>query len=538
MARDLISDINKSTWSKHPDYTFASYFLQRGNRTDEYLCSIPSADIESIEETEAKQIGQQLDAASDAKLLSVAIDIIAKSFPQNDCLFTYDLRGLYWTYGYCYADKVIQYHEVIPPNERRKKHKAAFPDLVFVLGRFTDASTGAVRIANQAEDRHKHMYETRGRSSFQLNDDKASPFSHHLAQKVVLQVVDSGSFCEIALKPRQVEIIYKCDTDAHGISQPQILDVPEVTTCQYKMMIHVPGLCALEQFAPHRHIKESMVDLTCQLIDKDVNKTESDLQTFEEHTSNVKLREDSIFPVRSDNRISVEDHTLMSLGFGFYLAKSKTGYASTSAYYNNRNVVIYNGFDELLESLGNQLGRAIFKAIGKTLLAPYFENEEQKRLDWADTFVIWLEVYDFSGEFKALLRVARDDSDADSEVILIQIIDPETMMDVEGSDAVDIAFDTSEYEAPHNLWNYQHYRRGGTRNRLPKREREEINEAPQVQTVTKREVVTVTISESGDDTDVPRMDLEDLSNDQGPNGYHGEEEYEEYDSLPDYPEPY
>lgn len=521
MAEDLKRGISKSRWSADPRNHFQGYFVKQGNKTSEYICSIPRAQIDTIEEKESIQSNTQVDKTNDAKLLKAASEIIRDSFPKNNCIFTYDLRGFYWTYGYCYADKVIQYHEGVPPHERHKRHEATNPKTVYVLGRFTDASYKAVKIANQAKQRQIGQYETRRMKTLSLGEDKASPFSHHSAQKIVLEVIDSGSICEITLEPRSVEVIYKCDPDAHSFGQPQIIDVPEVTTCQYKMIIHVPGLCALEQFAPHRKIKESLVEMACQLVDDEIS-SEIEEQRFEEYISNVRLRDDGNFPVRGDNRISVEDHTLLPLGFGFYLAKAISGYRSTSAYYNNRNVIIYNGFSEELEDIGNQVGRAIYNAIGKKLLAPYFEKDEQKRLEWKDTFTIWLELYDFFGNFKCLLRISRDGREQ-AKSIQLQVIDPVTMVDIEGDPPMNMAIDLTEFEAPHNLWNYQYFRRGDVimgPPELPKQHQE-------VTTTTETEKVIVTVTLSASDVESePEEDIhfEDLSGDQSPQGEYINEE--------------
>lgn len=488
MVRDLKNSVLKSQWTNDPNNTFESYFIDRGNRTDEYLCSIPSGLIDSIEEKELTSSLEQVDAVNDARLLATAIDIIEKSFPTDECVFAYDLRGLYWTYAYCFADKVIQYHEAVPPAERRKRHLAANPNQVYLLGRFTDATSNSIKIGNQATQKHKEKYVTQGKSTFTLGDDIASPFHHRSTHQVVQQQMQPGSYCEEINGQRSVEIIYKCDPDAHGFSQPQIIDVPELTTCLYKMVIHVPDLCSLEQFAPLRSIRDSLVELACQLVDEErAGEEEEPPRPFESYTSNVRLRDHDNFPVRGDNKISVDEHSLMSLGYGFYLAKSKVGYTSTSSFYNNRNIVIHNGFADLLEDLGNQIGRTLYNAVGRTLLAPYFEENDQKRLSWSDSFTIWLEVYDFFGNFKALIRTVRDGSNT-KKSLLLQVIDPVTMIDIDGDSPEDLAFDLPEYEAPHNLWNYQYFSRG----EVGQRKQKAINN-PGVKTVTEKEVVTVTV---------------------------------------------
>lgn len=482
--------------SKSLNTTFKSFFLSRQNSTNHYVCALP-APADSVDQQET----QEQAPVPDLEILSQALSIINNSFKKDQCLFAYELGGLYWTYAYCYGDKIIQYREGVPPAERHKHHIARLPDTVYVLGRLSDATNYKdIRIANQARKSHWAQYES-GKTTFSsLSDDKDSPFSHHSAQKVVLQFVDRGSKCELKMLSRTVEVIYKCDPELLGTTTPLIIDVPEITTCQYKMFIHVPGLCNLEPFAPQKNLEEYLTPLDCQLVDE-ASSDESN-GSFEDWLTNVRLRDDERFPVRADNRIFVDDHYLMPLANGFYFALSKTGYKSASPYYNMRNVVVYNGVEEGSKTLADHFGRTIFDSIGTKIYAPHFEEEWQQPLGWNDSFTLWFELYNFAGEFLNLYKLVRDGSIPEKR-LTIQVIDPVTLLDIEGDAPVDLAFDQVSYEAPLDMWNFQSFLRYNP---------QPTDNSPEdgVKTVTESETVTVIENPTAETFDAEKEIVQDL----------------------------
>lgn len=438
VANDLING-NKQ-WTSSPLSQFATFYLQRNaTRTDEYVCAIPRE--QAPENTEPEH------SETDASLLDRAAKSILSAFP-HPCMYAYELRGMYWTYAYCPGDKIIQYHEGLavrgqdPAALRRAEH----PNSIFVLGRFLAASNKNVLLTNQANLDVQVKALAEMRRSLRLVDDD-SPFTHQTSQKVVLYTISDGSICDVTLQPRSLEVIYKCD--AHGPSQTTILGVDEIKTCQYKMIIHVPGLCAIPPFTSKDKGIDAKVD--CQLVD---NGEEVKIRSFEDRLDHVLLR-NSPFPVRSDSRISVADHTLQAMGRGFYLATSKVPRHSRNRYYNNRMVIVFNGFHELLTDLNRQVGRAVFDSLDRVLPMPGKANEKRLLL-WTDSFLIWFEVYNALGELLGISRIERDAS-LDKKLLSVQMLDPETLLDTEG-DAVPLLFDLLEYAAPNDHWNFESFR--------------------------------------------------------------------------------
>ncbi|GEQ70497.1 hypothetical protein JCM33374_g4175 [Metschnikowia sp. JCM 33374] len=444
---------------------------------DQYLCKMLSKS--AIEKRKTPQPLIEPEKESQAAILHNAMKIVHETFPPNACLWAYELRGKYWSYALCSADKIIQYHEGAIPEERNTNHVAESPSTVFVLGRFSPASTKEVLFENQASIKHYNTYVRDAERSARLLDEKSAPFSHHAAQKVVSQIVTDGSVCDMTYQPRTIEVVYKCD--ANGGPNPSIVDVAETKTCHYKMSVHVPSLCGYEPFSPHRHSQVSAVDIPCQRIRKSKasgkqspkKQSQENFEAhaslhehYDEYTTNTVLRDHMEFPVRADNRIDIADHYIVALGQGFYVARSKKEFQTPSSYFNMRNVVIYNGFYSSLTDLNTQFAKMIFKGIGTTLLAPTAPEEGPKIIDWSHSFIMWFEIYDYKGDFVALSRLEHDATE-DPNSLKSQFLDPVSLLDVEGEPPKMVRFDRPEFQAPHGMWNFEAFSEDG--GPLPKR---------------------------------------------------------------------
>lgn len=456
MANGLIlQKFSKRTPPKDDDQRYEQFFIRRNNRTEDYVCAVPPKN--SYSPVEKNPEAQELDL-NDASLLANAIQKIHESFSSSDCVWAYDLRGFYWTYGYCHGDKIIQYHETLIPKDRHKLHVPGFPNMVYVLGRFSRASNDEIKFRNQASPQQLAKYTDHSERMFRLVDEKVSPFSHQ-SQKVVVQMATEGSLCDMTWQPRSIEVVYKCDSS--GGDRPTIIDVEEIKTCHYRMFIHVPALCDQNEFVGHKYVQD-LVDVTCQRINDDIE--ESGEKSFDELSEAPLLRNDSPFPVRADNRINVAEHELIALSRGFYLARNTVGYKSSSEYYNNRNVILFNGFHLSLEDLNMQLGRTMFSSIGKNLLAPAYFNREQIMLEWYHSFIMWFEVYNVKGELLGLCRLLRNGMEQ-KNILSVLMFDPETLLDADG-DMVTSSFDRPHYEAPYNMWNFEFFTASGSSPRL------------------------------------------------------------------------
>lgn len=454
---------------------------------DEYICEyVPFVYEEHTDELDLEQ-------ESDVEILKKATQLIHQSFPPESCVWAYDFKGWYWTYAFCFADKIIQYHEGASQKERPHVHKPIAPSAVFVLGRFTKASASRIEFGNQATAAQYNAYIEHAGRTYRLLDEKSSPFSHHSSQRVVLQMVTDGTLCDMTRQPRTIELMYICAES--GGNSVEIMNTQEIKTCHYKMVLHVPQLCTYEPFIPNKHVQDSLVDVACQKIDRDANIEVSPDAEFDLFLGRSVLRDDVDFPVRSDNRINIADHSLDDLGGGFYLALNSYEYVSPSEYFNRRSVVVFNGEFKALDDLNMQFGNAIFKVIGTKLMAPRTQENEVEILDWNHKFVLWFELYDHTGEFLALSRI-ENVGPAELHTIDAQIVDPVNLLDSDGGEPYFVLFKRPEYEAPANMWNfemfskdekvlYQRKKRVAKAETLPMEVVEEQNEELEKESLTK-----------------------------------------------------
>lgn len=425
--------------------SYQMYFV--GN--DPYLCALP----------EHEPLVQQPSGEPEAEVLDSAVELIQSSFSSDSCVWAYDLRRSYWTYAFCNADKIIQYHEAAPPAERGKTHLAQHPDHVFVLGRFQKHSAKEVLFENQAlPSLYQHYAASEARRTATLKDEQSSPFVHSSAQKVVLQIVTDGSVCDMTGQPRTIEVVYKCDSSL-VLLNPIIVDVLEIKVCHYKMLIHIPKLCSHESFMPDKYVQDHLVDVNCQRVD--MNKLASTtFVLFDQFINRTVLRDHPAFPVRADNRINIADHHLAPLNRGFYVARSKTELTSESEYFNHRNVVLFNGhFDSLLD-LNKQFAESIINSIGTKLLAPVIlrndagEADFNSVLEWLHTFTLFFEIYDYKGELVGISKISHDASRGE-RTVFATILDPKTLLDNEGDVMELVSFSRPDFDAPMQMWNFQ-----------------------------------------------------------------------------------
>lgn len=421
---------------------------------DEYICEIHSETelLKRQKDTETKLPEWE----NQKDILANAMAIVHETFPAEACLYAYDLRGMYWTYALCSGDKIIQYHEGAKPEERPFKHVPQMPNTVFVLGRFSRASDREVLFHNQASKTQYETYMKHAERTVTLLDEKLAPYTHLSAQKAVLQIVTDGSVCDMTLQPRTIEVVYKCD--AAGGHKAAILDVLEIKTCHYRMFVHVPKLCLYAPFSPHGPGLNPAVDVACQRVSSEENAAE--IGELGDYLLNVAFRDHPLFPIRADNRIDVSRHVLGSLGRGFYIAKSKDPLKTSNEYYNLRNVAIFTGTYSSLTDLNAQFGRAFYKAMGSTLLAPSLPEQGVKILQWLHSFVVWYEIYDHTGTFLGVTRIEHD-AFKKRNALEALLLDPVTLLDVEGDEPRMVAFQRPFFAAPHGFWNFEAFSENG-----------------------------------------------------------------------------
>lgn len=448
LADKLISDIGSANGTYY-ERLFVERKYQNG--LDEYICELAPVLILELDQ-------EVMEEESEAEILAAATNLIHLSFSKDSCVWAYDFRGWYWTYAFCFGDKVIQYHEGAHPSERPHKHVPIAPSSVFVLGRFTKASIDKVEFGNQVSESQYKTYLDHATRSYRLLDEKSSPFSHHSSQRVVLQMATDGTLCDMTRQPRTLELMYLCSES--GGYTPQIMDVVEIKTCHYKMIVHVPALCQYKPFIPNRHVQDSLVDIACQKVDRESSIDIKPDATFDDFLGVTVLRDDDEFPVRADNRINIAEHRLDDLGGGFQMAACNYEYVSSSEYFNSRTVAVFTGKFETLEDLNLQFGRTIYDSIEKKLIAPTNFEGLSEELSWLHKFVLWSEIYDATGEFLGLARLESTGDDTKRELDAL-LIDPVTLTEGNGDQPYFVRFERPEFQAPFNFWNFEVFYKNG-----------------------------------------------------------------------------
>lgn len=416
----------------------------------DYLCHVPKVMTTNATEAETPFAAQD-------DLLTRAVEILNSALPANECIFSYGVNGEYWTFAYCFGDKVIQFHENLNHYIKTSVHKPENPDFVFVLGKFDGVVHDEIKIANQGPAEGTRL----DAKEFIMSDDTINPFNlknSHSTQKFLQHELQNGGICDWTQEPRTVDVIYKCNK--RGSGKVQILDVNEIKTCEYQMIIDVPHLCQLEEFC-ESNVENEVTEIGCRRIDPHAPEGDMSVELFHrESWSSLLLVPEppaphQFFPIPNSHMISIAEYALFPLGLGFYLARPHKLPETTSDYYNNRHVIVYNFDFDTPADLINKLGSVLHNVLGRKLLAPIKGDDGLLHfLLWEDTFVLWFEVYDFYGRFIAMARIERDGANQE-RVLLILLVDPETMLDHEG-DLVQIG----AYEATGGAVNFERFAYG------------------------------------------------------------------------------
>lgn len=420
----------------------------------DYLCYVP----ETVQVNSSIQEDIDLEGTKktpDGVLLDVALDLISKSLSTSQCVFNFGSNGDYWTYAYCFGDKVIQFHENMEYFIKHKVHKPEFPNFVYVLGQFpSKKKLTQVKIENQSTWSNN----TLDRLEFTIGEDVVNPLSggmyniRNSPQKYVKHTLKDGELCDYTRKPRTVDVIYRCDLRNNG--HVKVYDVTEITTCEYQLVVNIPRLCQLEEFKP-KNVQDEILEIGCKEIVKERrhNTYIPDKYSVDDFLTSrdvVSLPPNQFFPISKSSKISLAEHSMISMGNGFYFAIYEGSERVTeSFYYNGRHPIIYNGFHGLDKELIFQIGQTISNGIGRTLISPKVDEQGRNLLLWwSDTFIFWFELYDYNGNFLTMVKIHRDGTD-ENEKLYIQLVDPETMLDTDG-DLVTI--------------DEESYKRGGTIN--------------------------------------------------------------------------
>lgn len=390
-----------------------TYEIMRVNNQDvDILCYIPQVDSSAAlnkligeETSEGGDKGNRI--RSDDELLDEILPHFVRYFDAQKCMFTTGLNDAYWTYGYCFGDKAIQFHENLNTFKKTGVHAPEFPNHVFVLGRFDDIDgTKEVSMINQSTGKSRKLH----KKDFSIINDPLKPSGPNTKkpQKALHHVLNNGGLCDLTNEPRTVEVIYRCDSNFKGIVR-----VSEIKTCNYQMIINLGGLCSIDEFAPS-DAENKPVDVVC----KDV------VPTVE--SQDIHLKQLPEFPRPQTTKVDVQHFKLQPGGNGFFWGRP----IMNNDFYDRRTVVFYN--DDISENRQfiHEFSRMFSNSVESKIRSPDSSDGEEL-VTWDDFFTVWYEVYDLHGNFLNVMKVARVGA-LDTKGLSLRLVDPFSMTDQDG----------------------------------------------------------------------------------------------------------
>ncbi|EAL69676.1 OS-9-related protein [Dictyostelium discoideum AX4] len=151
--------------------------------------------------------------------------------------------GLWWSYEFCYHDKVRQVH--VEKNEVQSE---------FILGTFIDSpQNGAIKGIDQTI-LEKYMKKEITELP-QSTTTTPSNFLPYFSEKY-----EDGTVCEILNIKRHTEVRYYCSKDA---IQPTIQDIGEPSSCAYLLKVLTNKMCIHPLFQPKQN---KALDIQCTKI--------------------------------------------------------------------------------------------------------------------------------------------------------------------------------------------------------------------------------------------------------------------------------
>lgn len=408
--------------------------IDNGISRESFLCFLPEIQAigrhnekkkSSSEERSQKEISRK-------RIFANALDILSRTFSREACIYTYGLEDSYWTYMYCFGDKVIQFHENIQVFLATHEHIPENPNFVYVLGRFPGNLKKEVLVDNQSEWKSDKL----NASDFTLLDEPNLHIPDHRGM-TIQHTLYAGEVCDITGVPRQITVTYICDKNYQNV---HLLSLRELKTCVYHMVIVVPELCSMDEFLNTKN-KDEVVDILCNYIEPK-NADGPHVLSVEDF---FHLPEKKGAPLR----ISFQDYKFVPCGGGFFLAYPKL---KKNVFSTEEEKIIYTGTLSVRD-LAPVLAEILEYSIGMKIYSPLVGNDgQQQLLSSEDTFIMWHEIYDLTGRFVGLSRIERTQDEPDFDV---QIIDPITYMN-----------QRDEYVEPYinvdgSMWKFEKFQRPG-----------------------------------------------------------------------------
>lgn len=336
-------------WAQIPNYLTSNegYEVMKLQNLS-YLCKVPTTHI---------QLSRPPPLTPESK--NQSLNLIKENLDNGDCVFAFNIQGAYWTVGFCFGDKVIQFHEDIK-DFKSGNHRPQLPNHIYVLGKFPNtAPYKKVRPKNQLGITKAVEVDP---DDFTVVDGEFSYFEDN--QRFIKHTL-YGDICDLTLLPRTIDVVYKC------AEQYKIIDFQETKTCEYQIVIGVPKLCELEEF---RKVEENVLDIKCKLIEG------------------------------SQEKLDLSKYTLKPMNKGVYWG-ARSGYPNIAVTLEPLDLI--------------QFGKFVVSSLEKIPGPEY--SPKTGHLKWSDSFTYLVEQYDLFGNFHGLFEIINDASDPKHEILIEQI---------------------------------------------------------------------------------------------------------------------
>lgn len=377
-----------------------------------YICSIPESKHEHILELFDDKETNMTEA------ILAGVDAVGKSFSFKQCVYAYSVGNEYWSYGYCFGDKVTQFHNDPQHLFQTGKPRAIVPESIFLLASF-DPRPRRYIPKDEFENKSNWKKNELVVGDFELISESESNGSRRqFTRRSLKHTISHGQTCEASRNlVRSVEVIYKCNPDNNGT--PEILRVHEIRTCLYRMEISLPRLCALEEFKPV-YKDSSVTNMQCKSVNKEARVGEEilnshhSLDTFFDYVDlSVLLKQP-----RKNLHVLLADYKLSVLGEDIFVG----GYKHDATQANVKTLVVYLGLSTDMKDIEKAIQKALTNSIGKSMYGP-----GGNLVTWEDSLIFWYHIFDIYGYYRYLARVQVDDQE-----LTVQLIDPVTGLNRHG----------------------------------------------------------------------------------------------------------
>lgn len=415
-------------------------------KLSEYLCFIPTLS-RNQSESSSKLVNDQI--SNEPELVSRALAIIESAFSRENCVFLYGVGGSYWTYAFCFMDKIIQFHVDMPHLIQNGEHKAVIPNHVYVLGRFRGAPHNSFSIGNDAKNLKNSLSPRDFNIYDELSDEAAPSPGSTKSQRFLQHTISNGEMCRLIDKPRTIDIKYSCDPQ--NMQAPTILDVQEILTCRYQISITVPQLCQLQEFVP-RYFQDEVKTINCRKISAKQMESfpQIDVESVDDFMNlDPPLKSD--FPLGQELHINLNEFSTFPLGFGLYRVFETNSQNNTDDWENRLRLVLNKPCNSTRE-LAAQIKQTMTWTLHSLIPSPRFVSQNTvEALSWNDSFIMWFEVYDYFGDFQSLVRVERNGGNSLGEIDVVAV-DPLTMKDHDGNLVA-----LGDFKAMGGMWNFEYF---------------------------------------------------------------------------------